>query len=331
MGLREAIIIVSFFIIQKDDIMGKKLTTTKEIIEQFKKVHGNKYNYSETEYVNCTTKLKIICPKHGIFYQRLYHHRNGVGCPKCATDNNIVSHEKTIEDFKNIHGNIYDYSRVKYINNSTKVEIICKDHGGFWQVPSMHKRGVGCPRCGGTGILTQEKIIEQFKEAHGDKYDYSEVQYVNGRTKVEIICEKHGVFLQTPRNHKKGIGCKKCGDEISGWTRTNWIKSGDKSKYFDGFKLYIIKCWNDNKKFYKIGITYKKIHRRFCAKSSMPYQWKLINSIEGSGEYIYDLENELHRKFKQYKYIPDIEFKGCQECFNTDLNIQEVLSYIESI
>ena len=123
--------------------------------------------------------------------------------------------EEWIERAKKVHGNKYDYSKVEYINNSTKVCVICPIHGEFWMNPSAHVDGKqGCKFCSGKQ-LTKEMFIEKAKKIHGNKYDYSKVEYINNRTKVCIICPIHGEFWQTPASHLKGQGCPKCDNEYS--------------------------------------------------------------------------------------------------------------------
>ena len=63
----------------------------------FRKVHGNKYDYSKIDYINSKTKVKIICPKHGIFAQRPNDHILGEGCPKCV--NKVSKAEQELYDF----------------------------------------------------------------------------------------------------------------------------------------------------------------------------------------------------------------------------------------
>jgi len=126
--------------------------------------------------------------------------------------------KKTIEEFINesikIHGDKYDYSLVNYVNYNTKVKIICKIHGIFEQTPNKHLRTSGCSKCNGNKKLTTEEFIEKSKNIHGDKYDYSKVNYINYNTKVKIICKKHGIFKQTPKSHISNMsGCKKCSYE----------------------------------------------------------------------------------------------------------------------
>ena len=123
----------------------------------------------------------------------------------------MINTEEFIKRAKSIHGDKYDYSKVKYINAHTKVCIICPEHGEFWQQAYCHTNlKQGCPKCYGNTKKTTEKFIEDAKKIHGDKYDYSKVEYVNNRTKVCIICPEHGEFWQTPKEHLKGSGCLEC-------------------------------------------------------------------------------------------------------------------------
>ena len=191
----------------------KKLTT-EEFIAKAKKIHIEKYDYSKVEYVNSTTKVCIICPKHGEFWQTPAMHLYGEGCPKCKGDKNGNRHRKTLGNFieaaKKIHTGKYDYSKVEYINTNTKVCIICPEHGEFWQTPHRHLAGDGCPICRPNKKLTTEEFIKKSRLVHGNKYDYTKSEYVNSRTKVEIICPKHGEFWQTPHSHICGDGCPIC-------------------------------------------------------------------------------------------------------------------------
>ena len=124
--------------------------------------------------------------------------------------------EQFIKKAKQIHGDKYDYSKVEYINNHTKVCIICPEHGEFWQTPNSHLNGNGCSSCKGLKKLTTKEFIERAKQVHGNKYDYSKTIYVNKRTKVCIICPEHGEFWQTPHNHVyQKQGCPECGKKYA--------------------------------------------------------------------------------------------------------------------
>ena len=186
-----------------------KRSLLSDFIKKAREVHGDKYDYSDTEYVGCKTKVCISCPEHGEFWQSPDVHTQGKGCPKCS-GHYIPTTEEWIASVREVHGNKYDYHKVEYVSNSTKVCIICHEHGDFWQTPSSHLSGCGCPKCGGTYVPTTEEWIVLARKAHGDKYGYSKAEYVDAKTKVCIICNEHGEFWQNPSNHLQGKGCPKC-------------------------------------------------------------------------------------------------------------------------
>ena len=192
----------------------KKLTTY-QFIERAYKIHGDKYDYSKVKYVNNRTKVCIICPEHGEFMTLPSLFLLGHQCPKCSKYCVKYTTDTWVNNAKDIHGDKYDYSKVEYIDNRTKVCIICPEHGEFWQIPSNHiSRKTGCPYCAKVGKLNKNIFLQKAKLIHGDKYDYSKVEYINSTTKVCIICPEHGEFWQTPNSHLNGIGCKKCGINI---------------------------------------------------------------------------------------------------------------------
>ena len=192
----------------------KKLTT-QDFIEKATKVYGDKYDYSKSEYINVDTKVRIICPEHGEFWQRPDHFYSGHGCPICGYKNggikNSLSTEEFIKKSKEIHGDKYDYSKVEYKKAKDKVCIICPEHGEFWQDAFSHMKGKSCPKCAHQSYkYTTEEFIEMAKNIHGDKYDYSKVEYINRNTPVRIICPEHGEFSQPPYSHLLGNGCPSC-------------------------------------------------------------------------------------------------------------------------
>ena len=192
-----------------------KRKTTEQFIQEARAVHGDKYDYSNVEYKNSKTKIKIICKEHGEFWQTPGSHLYGRGCPKCGDKRTIKSHELTAEEFiqraKRIHNDKYDYSQVNYTGIYNKIKIICPIHGFFEQRPNDHiNNKCGCPKCGGSQKRTAEEFIKEAAIIHGNKYDYSKVNYINSKVKVEIVCPSHGSFWQTPNNHLKGASCPIC-------------------------------------------------------------------------------------------------------------------------
>ena len=197
--------------------MSKTLSMTQDdFIERAKQIHGNKYDYSKVNYVNNYTKVCIICPKHGEFWQKAGVHLRGAGCKKCALENDKSNTQEFIEKAKQVHGDKYDYRKVDYINSDTKVCIICPEHGEFWQTPSKHLYKRGCPDCGKirtrlAQLSNTQEFIEKARKIHGDRYDYSKVRYKHNQQKVCIICPEHGEFWVTPNDHLSGKqGCPNC-------------------------------------------------------------------------------------------------------------------------
>ena len=201
--------------------MRKSLTkTTEQFIEEAKRIHGDKYDYSKVNYIDAHTKVCIVCPEHGEFWQEACKHvtHKKSGCPKCAKERQRLTTEEFIRRAKEVHGDKYDYGKTKYLNQTTKVCIICPKHGEFWQTPNGHLEGKGCYECGRERTVSSlfsntEDFIKKAKEVHGDKYDYSKVVYEHNQKKVCIICPEHGEFWQTPNNHigaSNKCGCPKC-------------------------------------------------------------------------------------------------------------------------
>jgi very-short-patch-repair endonuclease len=187
-----------------------KRLTTEEFIERARRIHGNKYDYSKVVYINARTKVCIICPIHGEFWQTPDLHLQGHGCSLCSGKIQL-SEDEFIRRANLVHNNKYDYSKVNYINYHTKICIICPIHGEFWQEPANHLCGKGCRKCSRNSYnYNTDEWILLAKQVHGNKYDYSKVSYKNSSTKVCIICPKHGEFLQEPNNHLIGQGCPKC-------------------------------------------------------------------------------------------------------------------------
>ena len=126
-----------------------------------------------------------------------------------------------INEANKVHNNIYDYSLVKYKNNKTKVEIICKKHGVFEQRPYNHLKGHKCPSCTKNKKLTNDEFINKANIIHNFRFDYSLTKYKNMGSKIKIICKEHGVFELIAGSHLKGSICKKCNDKIDSTEKFN--------------------------------------------------------------------------------------------------------------
>lgn len=199
----------------------KREQRAKQFLIKAKEIHGNKYIYDLSTYNTNKTKIKIICPEHGEFWQAPGDHLKGWGCNKCShkykpTRDEWISKAAPVYNYK------YDYSKVNYVDNKTPVTIICPEHGEFQSYPNNHLKGAsGCPKCASYKrhllyAKTTEQFINEARLLHGNKYDYSKVTYYNKSTKVCIICPEHGEFWQTPSSHLSGYGCPNCGYKNQG-------------------------------------------------------------------------------------------------------------------
>jgi hypothetical protein len=191
---------------------------TSVFIEKSIEIHKNNYDYSRTRYINASTKIKIICKIHGEFEQIPVSHLRGHGCKKCSYEEKKNTVDYFIQKSNEVHKNYYNYSMVKYINNRTKITIICPEHGNFEQIPNSHILGNGCRKCSSDKYrLKMSYGNDKFKYLSKTKfpniYDYSKIDYKNTETSIILLCIKHNLeFEIIPQNHlrQKYGGCKNC-------------------------------------------------------------------------------------------------------------------------
>ncbi|AUR82699.1 hypothetical protein NVP1271B_01, partial [Vibrio phage 1.271.B._10N.286.54.B4] len=278
--------------------------TTDEFIERSRVVHGDRYDYSLVEYVNNSTKVEIICTAHGAFKQVPISHMNGNGCRSCSYEAVRAIHaagsDKFILKARQIHGDTYDYERVKYVNNKTKVTIMCVEHGEFRQTPNDHLSGYGCPACGvqktaDSARYDNAEFIRRAKAKHGDIYDYSLTAYSAANCIVDIRCVKHGVFHKRATKHLQGQGCPMCSRRRTDVT-------------------YIYVLHGEGRT--KIGITTNWRRRHKELSDATPFSFDLVG-LWFAGSYLGALaiEKVLHRCFKD-ENAELTDFRGSTEWFN---------------
>lgn len=292
-------------------ISQKKRLTKNEFIERSRKAHGTKYDYSLVDYQGIENKVEIICPKHGAFKQTPNTHIHGGGCPACVGLERYGTGE-FIRRASEVHNNKYDYSKTEYISAKKKVIIICPEHGEFTQAPHHHIKGIGCPRCkadilSALHVKTTEDFISDAQIVHGDKYDYSQVNYVNGETDIRIICPEHGEFIQMPRTHLQKSGCPFCAD-----SGINLLESGI---------MYYLRVETRNQLFWKIGVTNNTIEKRFKGemdKITVIKTWAYKQMTDG-----FKREQEVLHQHTKYRYRGDD--KPLKRGGNTELFIRDVL------
>ena len=300
-----------------DENVTSKLTKNafNRLQDRILKVHGNRYLYDKLIYKGSEEPVIITCRQHGDFVTTTHTHLKGWNCPTCTKIKIARSKRKTtaqfIEEAKKVHGDKFDYSNTVYTTNNVKLKIICKVHGEFTQYPNGHLTSKhGCELCGN---MARADVISDTKEEFVAKalavyplnqYSYTEVNYINNRTKVQIYCNRHkGSFMQTPSSHLLGHECNVC--------------------YGSGFnqnKLAILYYLSiNNGEAYKIGITNRSVEKRFSNKDLRKINIIAVTEyMEGTAAY--DLEQQILTKFKHYKYVgkPLLE-SGNTELFSKDI------------
>lgn len=174
----------------------------ESFLRNARKVHKDKYDYSKVAFNRATDKVTIICPEHGEFEQTVHSHLAGCGCSKCATrlraEECRFTKEQFVKNAEYLHGSLYDYSEVDYVNNYTPVTIICRQHGRFKQLPSNHMKGAGCPLC--TKASKGEKLVAEILRKRCIEFvpQYSVSSKVNpsGFLLVDFYLPKYNTFIE---------------------------------------------------------------------------------------------------------------------------------------
>ena len=232
---------------------------------------------------------------------------------------------KTTNEFiskaNKVHTNKYGYNKTVYTINREPVIITCKVHGDFSMMANAHTNGQGCPSCRYATMADSRRgttidFITRANLIHNNKYAYESTKYINSRSKLIVTCKKHGDFEQIANDHLAGSGCPHCGAEsCNTWSYSDWESAGLKSTAFDSFKFYIIRLYNDEESFIKVGKTYRKLSDRFAVGQS-PYKYEILKTVEGGAEFISQLERSVLNSNAVSYYKPEISFGGCTECFS---------------
>lgn len=205
--------------------------------QRAKEVHGDRYDYSKTTFVNLSTKVVIICPIHGSFIKCPKKHTYAKeGCQECGRIEKIQANcrFKTNQEVYNechiLHSNVYTYTTIiqrypEYIASDDEIVCNCSVHGEFTQTINKHIYGkTGCPKCGELRTAnsvrkTTDMFIKTGIQLFGNEYDYSKSIYTLAHNPITITCKIHGDFVTTASNHIHGVsGCPLCrasGPEIA--------------------------------------------------------------------------------------------------------------------
>ncbi len=294
-------------------------------IGRLREVHGDRYDYSKVNYTGDGKKVIIICKEHGEFEQVYNIHSRGCHCPKCAKRQTnesvaaIVNKDNFLQELEN-RNESYRKGELKVLGDyqALSLHILVEDrYGKALMQPKVLLKGV-IP-CLATAVDKTQYFKNKAADVHKGKYTYDKAVYSGSRNKITITCPIHGDFEQNHSSHLSGKGCPKCKNEKVGWTYTAWSKA---AKGNPGI-FYILRCWNDEEEFYKVGITcQEKVKDRYHNKYRMPYNFEIVSEVSSDDrKYIYKLEKQYKRDNKDMAYMPKISFDGSKsECFKTIKN-----------
>jgi hypothetical protein len=296
-----------------------KPISTNEFIKKAIKVHGNEYDYSHVKYINNTTPVDIICSIHGIFKQKpINHAHRKCGCPLCYRDSRKFDKKEFIKRAISKYGDKFKYG--EYNGYKKPIEIVCKKHGKFVSSPILHLRpdgNGGCSHCRIEKIsISDEEWIKRFRKVYKNKYDYSNTKNIKSQEKIEVICPIHGIFYPFANNHAKGVsGCPTCAcSKYVGGYSESYFKKHPEMKSKTGI-FYLIKIWNDNEIFYKVGVTIRSIDERFKYKLPSVYEYEILIETKMSLYNAYLMEHKYLKEHTSVSYIPKLRFSGWTECF----------------
>lgn len=291
--------------------------TKEQWLAEFKSIHGEAYDYSKSVIRRWCDKIIIICRNCGKeFSQTPNKHggQQGHGCPHCKGERMSLSKRHSKEQFvKNVEERFgrgrFNLSEFNYVNNHTSGVVICNTCGCRFETTANTLLGAkyGCPSCAETALgrrltpISKREFIERSKNKHGNKYDYSLVNYKSMYNKVEIVCKQCGkVFKQLPVNHLSGNGCPRC--KNSGFLT------------YDFGSLYVFVDDLEIPTLMKVGVSVDPDKREKELKRRTPFPVFQVKTWYGTTERMFEVEQKLHKHFANRNCHFE-GFDGCTEWF----------------
>lgn len=299
-----------------------------DFIKDSIEIYGDKDDYSLVNYVNNKTEVVITCGIHGEFNVRPDLYLQGKGCSECRRKKTKSTDKEVFlkEAFK-VYGDKDDYTNTNIVSSKETIDVRCSKHNiTFTKSIQTYLSGYGCPECSAENYrklraTPPEEYYKKVNEKHNHKYTYTG-DFTVGSSVVTFFCPTHGEQRRNAHSHSIGAGCREC--EVKPFktnrrTKEGYVKLANGRPTY----LYIIECYNEKEKFYKVGKTFRKMKERYT-NSNMPYNYNIINIYENSAEYIWDLEADTHKKYKEHTYKPISWFAGYSECYKLTLPIEEI-------
>lgn len=322
-------------------------TNVVELLNYFNKIHNNKYDYSKFIFVKMKEKSTIICPIHGKFEKTPDKHKAGQGCSKC-NGNYIFSKSEIIDKINKIWNNKYKFIVPDNFTYKTKIKCNCPNHGNFEQtiekIILLKRKCKICKKNEKTiNYLNINKnknnFLDKANKIHNYKYDYSQINYINAKTKIKIICLKHNdknnYFYQIPNSHLSGVGCPRCSSskgeiKISNFLISNKINFEQEKKFDD--------CLNPKSK-RKLSFDFYINKYNMIIEYDGEQHYNPLYFGNTSNKTIDDLNKLKKDKFEKTKFLDEIKNNYCK---NKNINLirikynennfeEIILNYIKTI
>lgn len=220
--------------------------TLESFVEQARLKHGLKYTYLALDFSGRNSKIKLVCPEHGEFTQSTSSHLKGSGCWPCSNklrgahlkelkgkpSRKRMTDEEFFARAAEAQTRKWEYGELVREDAKTYIHVKCEQHGWFKQLAATHMKGQGCFKCGAAlrgknRRTSEEETRRRIAEVHGDTYGYGDITFKNGKSYIDVVCKKHGLFTQWIPGHLEGKGCQSCGDERVGlqsrWTFDEFV------------------------------------------------------------------------------------------------------------
>lgn len=301
---------------------------TSYILNRLKDIKSNQFEYPNFTFRAVKDKIDIVCIKCRLsFSQELNAHIKGQGCPDCATPG---APSLTNEEF---------LKRVKIFNKDLDIlevykgyhkHLLFRNKYGLCKLPPEYLMS-GSEGTLRVAVNKTEYMKSQFIEKHGSKYTYPNFIYNGNREYAKINCKDHGEFEQLTDVHLMGSGCPKCANKnrLSGFSRSEFtLIAKDRTCVF-----YIIECFKDGERFYKMGITSHTVKKRYDTILKMPYNYEVIivHNDSNAGN-VWDIEMFFKLEYKGFQFETNNYFKGSiTECYTMDLPIKEIKYHLNKI
>lgn len=272
-----------------------------DFVMRAQEIHGDRYLYEKTIFVNSATDIVITCLEHGDFQQKPGVHLSGSGCRRCSIERSTSNTEEFKVKARKIHGSKYDYSNVIYTKSNEFVSITCFVHGQFEQLASVHLRGNGCHQCSVDSTKSNVEAFEaKSREIHGEKYGYEDTIYTNSATVVIIVCRKHGRFQQSPKDHLRGRGCPTCSFGRFSKGQIEWLEFVER---FDG--IHIQHMGNSSREFQIESTRWRA--DGYCRETNTIYEYHGTLWHGSPKFYDPDMINPLNKKTMGELYANTLE------------------------